>query len=106
MTIQPQYIYKYISIASIYGAIRKLYYTRNMEYKIEINNKIETKPILYTHYMMFGIMHGFTGIYYFPFNIINDIEKIEMYARNIKQLPNKDKNKPIDYLDILLDYHY
>lgn len=100
--------FKYISFAAIYGAARKIWYLRNMEYKIEINDKIETRPILYTHYVMFGIMHGFIGIYYLPFHILNDLEKIESYCRNIKQLPKKTNktNKTVEFMDLLIDYHY
>lgn len=105
MSNKIPFLYKYVLTAFTYGAARKLWYTRDMEYKIQINDKIETTPILYTHYMKFGVIHGIIGIYNFPFNIINDIEKIEMYVRNIKQLPNNDKNKTINYMDVMLDHH-
>ncbi len=101
------FLYKYISIAATYSAIRKLYYTKNMEYRTKINDKIETFPILYTHYICFGLFHGIMGVYHAPFNLLSDIENMEIYIRNIKSLPKYDyKDKDIDFLNVLLDYHY
>lgn len=105
MSAKIPFLYKYISIAATYSAIRKLYYTKNMEYKTKINDKFETFPILYTHYICFGLFHGCMGVCHAPFNLLSDIESMEMYFRNIKSLP-KYEDKDINFLNVLLDYHY
>jgi hypothetical protein len=39
---------KFLGIAFSYSAFRKLYYTKDIKYRKNINDKIEERPILYT----------------------------------------------------------
>ena len=103
------FIKKYIGITFSYGALRKLYYTYDSEYKVKINDIIYTQPILYSDRFLHLVYAGIGGIYITPFNLSADINRFELYMRNIKKLPANDDNKEfknVNFLNILLDNHY
>jgi len=90
----------YMVFSFTYSSIRKLYYTYDIKYK----KIIEERPILYIHKFFHVLFAGGVGIYIAPFHLINDIERIEMYARNIKPFKEDNKtNENITFLSVLLD---
>jgi hypothetical protein len=96
----------YILLSFSYSSIRKLYYTYDIKYKKTINGKIEERPILYTHRFLHLLFAGGTGIYIAPIHLINDIERIEMYARDIKPFKEDNKTeKTITFFSVLFDSH-
>jgi hypothetical protein len=101
------YFDKFLGIAFSYSAFRKLYYTKDLKYRKNINDKIEERPILYTDKLGFFVFGGCIGMWSFPILLFSDISKVEMYLREIKPFSedNKIKNKEINYLSILFDDH-
>jgi hypothetical protein len=96
----------YILFSFSYSSIRKLYYTNDIKYKKITKEKIEERPILYIHKFIHLLFAGVTCIYITPLHLINDIERIEMYTRNIKPFEeNNKKNEDITFLSVLLDTH-
>lgn len=102
-----RFLSKYISASFLYSGCRKLYYTYDLQYKKTIQNKIETRPILYSHRLLHFIGGGIFGIYLFPLNIINDLENIEIYIRKIKPYPKEDymEGMDINFYTIMIDDH-
>jgi hypothetical protein len=97
----------YILFTFSYSSLRKLYYTNDIKYKKIIEEKIEERPILYIHKFIHILFAGAIGVYIAPFHIINDIERIEMYTRNIKPFKEDNKtNENITFLSVLLDTHF
>ena len=98
---------KFLGIAFSYSAFRKLYYTKDLKYRKNINDKIEERPILYTDKLGLFVLGGSIGMWKFPILLLSDISKVEMYLREIKPFSedNKIKNKEINYLSVLLDDH-
>jgi hypothetical protein len=97
---------KYFLSAIAYGGIRKLIYTYDTKYTQKIGNKIEQRPILYSHRIVHCLFAGFMGIGLTPVYILNDIERLEMYIRNIKPFPQQCKyHTDVDFHTILFDYH-
>lgn len=95
------------SIAFSYSACRKLYYTKDLKYRQCINDKIEERPILYTDKLGHFVFGGCIGMWSFPILLFSDISKIEMFLRDIKPFPEEEytKNKNVNYLSVLFDYH-
>jgi hypothetical protein len=98
---------KYIYCAFTYSGIRKLYYTYNTQYKQKIDNKVEKRPILYSHHVIHFLFAGTMGIGLAPNHLINDIERMEMYIRDIKPFskPYSKYYDDIDFYSVLLDNH-
>lgn len=98
---------KFFGIAFSYTAFRKLYYTKDLKYKKCFDDKIEERPILYSDKFGHFIFGGSIGMWSFPILLFSDISKVEMYLRDIKPFPedNKIKNRDINYLSVLFDYH-
>ena len=98
---------KFCGIAFSYSAFRKLYYTKDLKYRKNINDKIEERPILYSDKLGLFVFGGCIGMWSFPILLFSDISKVEMYLREIKPFSedNKIKNKEINYLSILFDDH-
>jgi len=95
-------IEKYISYAFMYGGIRKLLYTYNTQYK----QKDEVRPILYSHHLIHFVFGGTMGIGLAPMYLLNDMERIEMYVRNIKPFSNAySKEDDKDFFTVLWDHH-
>jgi hypothetical protein len=98
---------KYIFCAFSYSGMRKLYYTWNVQYKKKIDNKVEKRPILYSHRIIHFLFAGTIGIALAPVHLTNDIERLEMYIRNIKPF---SKSYPkyyddINFYTVLRDIH-
>ena len=93
----------------LYSACRKLYYTKDLKYRKYINDKIEERPILYSDKLGHFIFGGCVGMWSFPILLFSDISKVEMYLRDIKPFPEDqyiiNKNKNVNYLSVLFDYH-
>jgi hypothetical protein len=96
----------YMLFTFSYSSLRKLYYTKDIKYKKIIEEKMEERPILYIHKFIHTLYAGIVGIYIAPFHLINDIERFEMYARNIKPFKEDNNiNKSVTFLTVLLDSH-
>jgi hypothetical protein len=96
---------KYLCFAFTYSGIRKLFYTYNTKYTQKIDNKIEERPILYTHHFIHFLFAAVMGVGLTPVHLANDIERLEMYFRNIKSFPNKKYHTDTDFYTVLLDEH-
>lgn len=96
---------KYICCAFTYNGIRKLVYTYDTKYKQKINNQIEERPILYSHCVIHFLFAGIMGIGMAPYNLFNDIERLEMKVRNIPPMTNTPINNYQDFYTVLWDQH-
>ncbi len=100
------FLEKYFTMAFTYSGLRKLIYTYDLQYKQKINNKIEERPILYTDKVIHFLFAGVMGIGLAPKHFLNDMERLEMYVRNIKCFSNCcSKNNDIDFYTVLWDEH-
>lgn len=97
---------RYLYFAFAYGGLRKIAYTWNTQYKQKVKDKVELRPILYSHRMMHFLLGGISGVWLAPIHICNDIERLEMYVRNIKPFSSAtDVNEDIDFYTVLMDMH-
>ena len=102
-----EFFNKFCGIAFSYSAFRKLYYTKDIKYRQCYNNKIEERPILYCDKLGHFVFGGCIGMFSFPILFYSDISKVEMFLRDIKPFQEYDyiKNRDINYLSVLFDYH-
>ena len=100
-------IEKYFYFAFTYSGIRKVFYTYDTKYKQKIDHKEEEMPILYTHRIVHFLFAGIMGLGLAPTHLVNDIERLEIYVRNIKPLsPITCKlSNDIDFYTVLWDQH-
>ena len=107
ISMSHSFIEKYLCGAFTYSALRKLYYTYDSQYVQLIDNKIETRPILYSHRVVHALFAGIMGVGLAPAHFLNDVERVELCLRNIKPFPIHDRkyHNDTDFYTVLWDQH-